>query len=123
MCQDHSARSNWVIGAVVSILLLSPSIDPAAAGNEEPTRRFALRIENGQIFGGTKTIEVQRGDAVDIAWSADVETKLHLHGYDIDLTVGPGKSETMQFIARASGRFPVHDARHKLLLYVEVKPK
>jgi hypothetical protein len=123
MRQDDFARSIRVIIAVVFISLPVLSIDVAAAANEGATRHFALRIENGLIFDGTKTIEVQRGDVVDIAWSSDVETKLHLHGYDIDVIVGPGRPQTMQFLARATGRFPVHDARHKLLLYVEVKPK
>jgi hypothetical protein len=124
MRQSQRALSNWVIGSVAFISGLFPICAGLnAADGRQDTRHFTLRIENGQIVGGTKAVEVQRDDDVEIAWSSDRDARLHLHGYDIEVTVGPSKPETMKFIARASGRFPIHDSRHRALIYLEVKPR
>jgi len=97
--------------------------DAAKAAADANVRRFELRVENGRLTNGWKTIQAQREDAVEIIWSTDRETSLHLHAYDIDLAVDPGQPQTMKFVARAAGRFPVHDKNHKLLLYLEVLPR
>jgi hypothetical protein len=95
---------------------------PAAA---ESPQRFALRIEHGRLAGNLKAIRVRRNDAVEITWSADRRTVLHLHGYDIQTTVEAGQPQIMSFLARATGRFPIetHDGQHTILLYVEVHPR
>ena len=88
-------------------------------------QRFDLRIENGRLAGDLKTIRVQRDDAVEINWSADRRTVLHLHGYDIETIVDAGKPQTMSFTARATGRFPIetHGGRHTVLIHLEVHPR
>jgi len=95
--------------------------------------RFDLQIENGRLTDSRKMIAVQRYDRVEIHWRADRRTILHLHGYDIETTIGPDKSETMTFVARATGRFAIeihppagegksshHDT---VLIYLEVHPR
>ena len=71
------------------------------------TLRFDLRIENGRVAGDVKTVRVQQGEAVELRWSADRRTIVHLHGYDIEITVNPGQTQVMALRARASGRFPI----------------
>ena len=71
-------------------------------------------------------MRVQRYDAVEINWSANRRTMLHLHGYDIEITVEPDKPETMSFIARATGRFPIEThapGDTGVLIYLEVHPR
>src|SRR5512132_3778256 len=85
-CRDPGTR--WVsiaviataisIGATGSCLAQTAAIEP---------RRFDLRIENGRIAGNVKTVQVQQDDAVELNWSADRRTIVHLHGYDIEITV------------------------------------
>jgi hypothetical protein len=98
-----------------------------AVGQEkgQNLQRFDLRIENGRLAGNLKAIRVRRDDVVEITWSADRRTVLHLHGYDIETTVDVGNSQTMSFTARATGRFPIemHGARHTVVLYLEVHPR
>jgi hypothetical protein len=100
------------------------NLSPAAAQAEGP-RRFDLTIENDRLGGDLKVIRVRRGDAVEINWSADRRTVLHLHGYDIETTIEAGKPQTMSFTARATGRFPIetHGRRHSVLVYLEVHPR
>lgn len=91
----------------------------------EASRRFELRIENGRLTNAAKTLQVRRGDAVELIWSADRRSVLHLHGYDIEITVDAAKPQTMAFRARATGRFPIemHGGRHTVLVYLEVHPR
>jgi hypothetical protein len=96
----------------------------AAARAEEP-KRFDLRIENDRLNGDLKVIRVRRGDAVEINWSANRRTVLHLHGYDIETTVEAGEPQAMAFTAHATGRFPIeiHGRSHRVVIYLEVHPR
>jgi len=96
----------------------------SAAQGESP-QRFDVQIENGRVAAHLKTLRVRRDDKVEINWTADRRTVLHLHGYDLESTVDVGKPQTMSFTARATGRFPVetHDGRHTVILHVEVHPR
>jgi len=91
-------------------------------------RSFEVRIENGRVPEGSRTLRVSEGDSVRLAFRVDRPMTLHLHGYDIELRAEPGKVAEMKFVARATGRFPLHahgaQAQNEaLLLYVEVYPQ
>jgi hypothetical protein len=98
---------------------------------QSQSERFDLQIENGRLTDSRKVIAVQRHDRVEINWRADRRTILHLHGYDIETTVGPDKPEAMTFVARATGRFAIEihappgegKSRHAVLIYLEVHPR
>jgi cytochrome c oxidase assembly protein Cox11 len=112
--------------AVITTALFGGSIGTCLAQTAaaEP-RRFDLRIENGRIADNVKTVQVQRDEVVEFNWSSDRRTDVHLHGYDIEVTVNPGQTQVMTFRARATGRFPIeaHGVRHTVLLYLEVHPR
>ena len=109
---------------ILVIALVSISIETARAQTPKP-QHFDLRIEKGRISGNLTTIRVQRNDMVEITWSADRRTVLHLHGYNVETVVESGKSQTMSFTARATGRFPIetHGERHSVVVYLEVHPR
>jgi hypothetical protein len=115
---------------LVSIVVVATAMSLGNFGNglaqtaTEP-RRSDLHIENGRIAGDVTTIKVQQGEAVELNWSADRRTTVHLHGYDIEATIIPGQTKVMAFQARATGRFPIesHGGRHVVLLYLEVHPR
>jgi hypothetical protein len=110
--------------ALVWLVVVFGNWSPADAQTEEP-KRFDLRIENDRLSGDLKVIRVRRGDAVEINWSANRRTVLHLHGYDIETVVEVGRPQTMSFTARATGRFPIetHGRYHSVLIYLEVYPR
>lgn len=122
----RDAGALLVIIAVIVTAIYMGSIGnclaQTAAG--EP-HRFDLRIENGRMVDDVKTVRVQQDEAVELSWSADRRTDVHLHGYDIEITVNPGQAQVMTFRARVTGRFPVesHGDRHTVLLYLEVHPR
>ena len=96
---------------------------------------ITLQIAGGKIKGNKKVVRVKQGDEVKLNLMADKTTEVHLHGYDIEKTVSPGRVTVMSFQARVAGRFPVtehgshsHGKKksgghgEKVLFYLEVHP-
>jgi hypothetical protein len=127
--ESMSARevaAQWVsIAVIAAAIFIGINSDCAAQTVAAEPRRFDLRIENGRVADNVKTVRVRQADVVELRWSADRRTVVHLHGYNIEITVSPGQVEVMAFRARASGRFPIesHSDRHTVLVYLEVHPR
>ena len=73
---------------------------------------FELRIEGGEVADELRTLRVTEGDRVRLRWTADAPTVLHLHGYDVEQEVVPGRVTEMQLEAYATGRFPIEVHGH-----------
>ena len=97
-------------------------------------RTVDLRIEKGALIGAQagNVVRVKEGESLVLIWTADETVELHLHGYDIELTVKPGAPESMIFEAFATGRFPISQHGHGsdgnaahmgTLGYLEVLPR
>ena len=126
MRRNRSVASKLVSSAVVFATLGLTAASKLVAQSSSPqTHRFELRIENGEISDGSKPIKVQRDDSIEIDWSTDQRAIVHLHGYDILVTVDPGQTQKMTFVANATGRFPIelHGEQHRVLIYLEVHPR
>ena len=79
---------------------------PAETAPAEPgVQRFAATIEGGSVVGGIQRWQVAQGDDVRIVVRSDVDDELHLHGYDLEKPVGPGRPATFAFAATIPGRF------------------
>lgn len=106
---------------------------PVIAGDEGPQaaiRTFELRIAQRRVPPAQRVLRATEGERVELRWSTDETLALHLHGYDIETRVAPGKLAVTAFEARLTGRFPVEihaegGARHqhRALLHVEIHPR
>ncbi len=86
---------------------------PAETAPAEPdAQRFTARVEGGTVVGGLQRWEVAQGDDVRIVVRSDVDDEIHLHGYDIEKPVGPGRPAIFAFGATIPGRFELesHEA-------------
>jgi hypothetical protein len=92
-------------------LLALPGLAATDARAESLT--FDLRIERGRVPANMRVIRVKQGDVVTLRWSSDRPIALHLHGYDIETKVEPGKPADMSFTARATGRFSIEEHKPK----------
>lgn len=119
------------VAAVVALgACLAP---PPVAGADTPAagqRTFEIRIAGRRVPPEQRVLRATEGERVELRWSADEPLVLHLHGYDIETRVEPGKPAVTAFAARLTGRFPVeiHSAagsrhRHSALLHVEIHPR
>jgi hypothetical protein len=107
--------------ARIFLLFIALAGAVAAAGS---AKVFELTVGEDRL---SSTIRVNRGELVELRWSSDRRTTLHLHGYDIERTVAPQAPAVMGFKADIAGRFPVsehgHGGRHgRTVLYLEVHP-
>jgi hypothetical protein len=102
---------------------------PCGARAQPPEQVFELHIEGGALAGGPRTLRVTEGDRVRLRWTADAPTVLHLHGYDLEREVAPGRMAEFGFDAYATGRFPVevhgsdHSGHAAPLVFLEVYPR
>lgn len=72
-----------------------------------PVRPAAIRIfiEGGRPVGGIKRFTAIQGDPVELVIRSDIPETVHLHGYDIERAVAPGKPAQLRFVAEITGRF------------------
>lgn len=68
-------------------------VETGATTAPQPTgpKTYTVRVQGGQPVGGVKTISVKKGDDVRIRVTADAPEEVHLHGYDVEKPVGPGR--------------------------------
>jgi len=128
-------RSSRAVALVVIALAagsLGPLVWPSAAKAqpEEPVEQvFELRIEGGEVADDLRTLRVTQGASVRLRFTADAPRILHLHGYDIEQEVVPGRVTEMHLEAYAAGRFPleIHDrsdhSHEAPLLVLEIYPR
>jgi outer membrane lipoprotein SlyB len=86
-------------------------------------RTVTIRVVGGVPQGGIARPKVKKGDRVVIVVRTDAGEEVHMHGYDIERTVTPGKPVRLPFTATIPGRFEV-ELHHPdaLLAVVEVRP-
>jgi len=72
---------------------------------------LAYTVTNGKVVRGDRRPSVKRGKLVRIVVTVNKGEELHLHGYDLERVLRPGKAAVMQFTARLTGRFELelHD--------------
>lgn len=102
-----------------------PAIAPTpVAGATPAARRFDWRIERGHLVAGNPRLVVSEGEAVILQVTSDHADELHLHGYDLALSLQPGVPATLAFSAARSGRFDIelHHA-HGEIGALEVQPR
>ena len=107
-----------------------------AGGGGTPTETTApaepavnrIQIKDGEVVGGPADIQVKKGDQVTIVVSANAPDDVHLHGYDIEKPVEPGKPATFKFTADIEGIFEIEshkaedEGRDPLLGKLTVEP-
>ena len=85
-------------------------------------RSFDVSIEDGKM--SPEEISVNRGDTVMLRIGADEPTEIHVHGYDVEQQVEPGKTAEIGFEADLTGRFEIEDHETEEELGVlQVRPR
>lgn len=85
---------------------------------------FEVVVSKGKLVSGPVVIQVHEGDDVQLQITSDHADELHMHGYDLHLSLKPNVPATLAFRAEHSGRFDyeLHHA-HTELGTLEVQPK
>ena len=114
---------------MVKVIIQAAGTTSAAKSEHDhgsPTIQVHVVIEDGKVADDQGTIKMTQGDHVTLHFISDETHHLHIHGYDIEVEVGPGSHATVDFNAKVTGRFPVEihgSSHHHALFYLEVYPK
>jgi FtsP/CotA-like multicopper oxidase with cupredoxin domain len=106
----------------------APLSAPAAATEKTfgvpASRVFEVAVSKGRLASGPAQIQVHAGEMVTLHVTSDQDDELHLHGYDLHLSLRAGQRATLMFKAEHSGRFDyeLHHA-HLELGTLEVLPQ
>ena len=66
-----------------------------------------IRVVGGVPQGGIARPKVTKGDRVVIVIESDAGESVHVHGYDVERTITPGKPVRLPLTATIPGRFEV----------------
>jgi hypothetical protein len=84
---------------------------------------IVIVVDNGRPRGGIKRPTLRKGEKVVLVVRTEAGEEVHLHGYDIEKPVAPGKPVRIPFTANLPGRFEL-ELHHPdaLLAVLEVRP-
>jgi len=105
----------------------SPDTQPGTTATTPPEppkpEPEKIRVKGGEPVGGVTKIELEKGDKAMIDVTADEADEAHLHGYDIEKEVGPGKTAKFRFEADLEGIYEMELHHHGTqLARITVKP-
>lgn len=98
------------VGAVAAFVIARSGGDDNSkdSGGSAAKPRAAvqrIQVRGGNPVGGIERIEAKKGERMRITVSSDRPDEVHLHGYDIEKEVTPGKPVRFSFVARIEGVF------------------
>ena len=75
---------------------------------KEPKPKVAtIRVSGGEPVGGVRKLTFKEGGTIRFRVTNEADDEVHLHGYDIEKPVGPGKAAKFSVPATITGRFEV----------------
>jgi len=82
----------------------SPSPPPSPS---EPAPNARFQVERGKVVAGPRRVDVPLGGQVVIEAVTDRTDELHVHGYDKEIELEPGRPGRLTFKADIAGVFEV----------------
>ena len=133
-CGDDPASDEGASTETVATMPVETETTPAETTPAETTptettpaapkpTTIAIRVVGGVPQGGIARPKLKKGDRAVIVVRADAGEGIHMHGYDLERQVTPGKPVRLPFTATIPGRFEV-ELHHPdtLLAVVTVSP-
>lgn len=117
------------VGTVsLTLLVLMLSLSPITLHAGNTADEIDVNIVQGKVEG-EDTLRFNQNEKITITIKSDKPIELHVHGYDIALSLKANDVETLKFDAVTAGRFAVtqHDAHggdsHGAIFYIEIYPE
>jgi hypothetical protein len=66
-----------------------------------------VTVANGKVNPSGATIKAKAGQTVLVTAVSDAEEEVHIHGYDKELELAPGKPGSVKFTANMKGTFEI----------------
>jgi len=82
----------------------SNTTDPSG---EQADVTINITVANGKVNPSGAAVKVKAGQTVLVTAISDAEDEVHIHGYDKELELAPGKTQSVKFTANMKGTFEV----------------
>ncbi|MCJ7536271.1 MAG: cupredoxin domain-containing protein [Anaerolineales bacterium] len=103
--KNPASASKALVFSIFIIATLLVAFTPLPIPQDEPTDRI-IQVDASTFAFTPAEIKVNQGDQVTIELtSSDVVHGLYLDGYNLQLTIDPGQTNEISFIADQSGSF------------------
>jgi hypothetical protein len=79
----------------------------ATAESAPPPPPTEIVLKGGRVDGGVQKVEAKAGATVRFVVTSDAADDIHLHGYDIEKQVAPGKPARFRLKADLEGVFEI----------------
>ena len=111
-----------VLVAVLVLGGLFVLLRPEAPSGAPHDRKFDVSVKGGEM--SPDEISADENDTVMLRVSTDKPIELHIHGYDVEQEVKPGREAEVDFKADLTGRFEIEDHEsEKELGVLQVRPR
>ncbi|TCC64115.1 hypothetical protein E0H73_06730 [Kribbella pittospori] len=84
----------------------SPS-NTADPSGEQADVTINVTVANGKVNPSGATVKAKAGQSVLVTAVSDADEELHIHGYDKELELTPGKPASVKFTANMKGTFEI----------------
>jgi hypothetical protein len=105
---SRNRRILVLVAAVAAVVIAYVIVSPGSSDKNPSTPTAStnrIRIAKRSVVGGPKKITLSKNTRATIVVAADARNKLHLHGYNIELTALPRRPATFRFKAKSTGVF------------------
>lgn len=82
----------------------SNTADPSG---EQADVTINVTVANGKVNPSGATVKAKAGQTVLVTAVSDADEELHIHGYDKELELTPGKAASVTFTANMKGTFEI----------------
>ena len=121
-CGDGGDASPPVTTAVETTVE-RPSPPPPPAPKPAQPQAVVIDVDQGKPRGGIQRPKLEQGAKIVLVIRSDLGESVHVHGYDVERPVSPGKPLRIPLTLTIAGRFEV-ELHHPdaLLAVLEVRP-
>ena len=90
--------------------------EPGSAADRRSNVTFDLALREGTM--APDEVQVEEGDHLTLRLTSEEPLQVHIHGYDLQRELVPGKPVTLSFEADLTGRFEIEDHESEEVLGV-----
>ncbi|MFD7325109.1 hypothetical protein ACFV9D_29130 [Streptomyces sp. NPDC059875] len=112
---DHTV---WAVAGkpVEATVRLGPTNAPAPTPTTAPGRTVEITVTGTSVQPPPSRVEFKKGERLTLRVTSDRADTLHVHGYDRELPLAPGKPASLTLTADRTGLFEVETHGSGLLL-------
>ncbi|MFE2234078.1 hypothetical protein ACE1OA_27670 [Streptomyces sp. JL2001] len=103
-------------GAAAAPLPTAASSAPSPSPTADPGRTVAITVTGTSVRPRPSRVELKKGDRLTLRVTADRADTLHVHGYDRELALQPGRPGTISLTVDRTGLFDVETHESGLVL-------